>query len=381
MPDRESVGRLREWVRRLASGLVDRLCGARSDDDAWRRMARAQFGALAGGVAVLAAFIFLVDPYSVVPFSLPLKRALTDTNQRFLYPSIVRSGRYDSLVIGSSTSRLLSPNELNGAFGGHFANLGMSAATAWEETQLARLFLRTVGPPKTIVVAVDAFNWCAPDAATRRVTHRGFPVWMYEDNRWNGLLYHFNEKTLENAGKLAAYWLGFGRVRLGEDGYWDFAPADRQYDLAKARRLIWPDGPSRRDPVSPPVVLSDAQRDALVFPALEWMDSYMADIEGRSRIFVAVMPQHVAGQPLIGSAEAAVDQECFSRVARIAQRHGGVFVDWRIRSSVTTEDANYWDQVHYRLPIASRIVQSLVKAAETKKDAVDGTYIVNKAAL
>ena len=71
-----------------------------------------------------------------------------DLNQRFMYPQIVRSGRFDAAVFGTSTVRLLDPQRLGAAFGGRFANLGMNAGTPWEQMQLADLFLRHVPRPR-----------------------------------------------------------------------------------------------------------------------------------------------------------------------------------------------------------------------------------------
>ena len=43
---------------------------------------------------------------------------IMDLNQRFMYPQIVRSGRFDAAVFGTSTVRLLDPALLDARFGG-----------------------------------------------------------------------------------------------------------------------------------------------------------------------------------------------------------------------------------------------------------------------
>ncbi len=63
----------------------------------------------AGATAVVWLIILLLDPYGVSPIRLPIARPIMDINQRYMYPQIVRSGAYDSVVIGTSTSRLLDP--------------------------------------------------------------------------------------------------------------------------------------------------------------------------------------------------------------------------------------------------------------------------------
>jgi hypothetical protein len=61
-------------------------------------------------------------------------------------------------------------------------------------------------------------------------------------------------------------------------------------------------------------------------------------------------------------------------MAAIATRRGAHFVDFKIASPITTEDANYWDTLHYRLPIAQRIVEGIAKAVATGKDDPGGDW-------
>jgi hypothetical protein len=49
-------------------------------------------------------------------------------------------------------------------------------------------------------------------------------------------------------------------------------------------------------------------------------------------------------------------------------------IDWRIASPITTNDSNYWDGLHYRLPIARRIARELVAATLNGAEASDGSY-------
>src|SRR5687768_17031237 len=99
----------------------------------WGKFTRTLVGTLAGLLIVLYAFIALIDPYDNVPFSPPIERPIMDINQRFMYPAVARSQRFDSAVIGTSTSRLLNPEKLDAVLGGRFANLAMNSATAWEQ--------------------------------------------------------------------------------------------------------------------------------------------------------------------------------------------------------------------------------------------------------
>ena len=76
-------------------------------------------------------------------------------NARFSMPALARSQRFDSAVLGSSSSRLLRPEQLDALIGGRFANLAMNAATAWEQAQLLAVFARTHAQARTVVWGLD----------------------------------------------------------------------------------------------------------------------------------------------------------------------------------------------------------------------------------
>ena len=325
--------------------------------------------------ATLWLAVALLDPFGVSPIRLPITRPIMDINQRYMYPQIVRAKAHDSVVIGTSTSRLLDPTDLNAAFGGRFANLAMNAATAWEQAELAKLYLRHNPAPKAFIVGLDQM-WCQQEGELQKITFRGFPEWMYDENPWNDLPHLFNSQTLEITGRLALYHLGLMPERIRGDGYEVFTPPEATYDLARARWHIWRDVPdSKVTPVAPPVALSPQQIATLRFPALAWLDELLTRVPSGAFRMLAAMPIHVAAQPRPGSHAAAVIGVCQERIAAIARRHGVPYVDFAIPSPVTAEDSNYWDPLHYRLPIAKRIIEGM-KSARDGRAAPDGLYLL-----
>lgn len=339
----------------------------------WRRFVAVFLKVLLGGIAAVYLFVLLVDPYDDVAFSLPLDRRIVSISQRHMYPQIVRSRRYDSLVIGTSTSRLLDPERLDKVFGTRFANLAMDSMTAWEQKTMVDYFIRKAGPPKVLIVGIDAV-WCDPTADRDRITFRGFPGWLYDDNPWNDYLYLLNTGTVEIAARLVGYQLGLYPERERYDGYHVFVPAESQYDLARARQHIWGGDKPRIVPDLPPPALSADERKALSFPALTWLDASLTKLPPSSLKILAFMPVHVAAQPWPGSHAAAVEAECKARIAGIARRRGAHVIDWRIASPLTRNDSNYWDNLHYRVPIATRIVNQLGAAVLDGHPSDDGTY-------
>src|SRR2546425_651090 len=99
----------------------------------WRRFVVLFLSTFIGGLVATALFILLVDPYDVIPFSLPIKRPIVSIAQRYVYPQLIRSRRFESLIMGSSTARPLDPAKLGELLGLRFANLSMNAASAEEQ--------------------------------------------------------------------------------------------------------------------------------------------------------------------------------------------------------------------------------------------------------
>lgn len=340
--------------------------------NAWRRFATLFLGVFVGGILGAALFILLLDPYDMVPFSLPIERPLVSGSQRFAYPQAMRSKRFDSLIVGSSTARLIDPEQLNGPFGAHFANMAMNASSAWEQWRTFEYFRRHAGEPKVLIIGIDD-GWCDPNAERDRMRH-GFPEWMYDDDKWNDYANLFNSGTLEIAARLIGYHLGLYRARSRYDGFEVFTPPESDYVPERARAGIWMGQTPRPLPDLPPTSLSDAERRALRFPALAWMDAMLADLPGSSVKVLAFMPVHVAAQAWPGTRNAAVEAECKVRIATIGRARSAKVIDWRIASPITRNDENYWDGLHYRLPIAQRIARELVESVLNGTESADGDY-------
>jgi hypothetical protein len=250
--------------------------------------------------------------------------------------------------------------------------MAMNASSAWEEWRVFEYFRAHAGEPKVLIVGIDA-GWCAPNADSDRSRY-GFPEWMYDDDKWNDYANLFNSGTLELAGRLIGYHLGLYRARSRYDGFEVFTPPESDYVLARAKQGIWVGQVERALPNLPTPALSDVDRRALKFPALEWLDMMLGELPSSSRKVLAFMPVHVAIQAWPGTPAAAVEAECKARIAATARRHGATVIDWRIASPITTDDSNYWDGLHYRLPIAQRIARELIDAVLNGTPSSQGDY-------
>lgn len=333
----------------------------------WVRWTAWFLGAALATLLALWGFAAALDPFGLRVSAGQTPRPLMDINQRFMYPQLVRSGGFDSAVFGTSTMRLLDPAILSRGIGGHFANLAMNAATPWEQLQMATLFAGQVAAPKTILWGIDG-TWCDADATNeaKRLTPRPFPPWLYDGIRWRDWSQLMNLTTLEIAARLLAHRLGLMPERIRGDGYEVFTPPEALYDAARARWHLyggadpWPDP----GPMVPAESVPAEIRAQWRFPALDWLDGALARFPTGTRLLLVLPPAHHASQPRQGSVAAQREAACKEAVAALATRRGATVVDYALPSPITLRDDNYWDPLHFRLPIARRLEAEIASVAK-----------------
>ena len=348
-----------------------------SDAGSWRRFCRALLGISLALAGVIYAFVFILDPFDTLSLSPPFDRSPITTNARFAFPALARSANFDSIILGTSTSRLLRPAQLDPLFHARFANLAMNSATAYEQWRLGKLFARHHPDAKVLLVGADIV-WCETGDHVQKYTERPFPEWMYDANPWNDYLHQFSLYAVEQAGIQFGVLTGLRARRYGRDGYTDFLPDDSQYDLARARRHLYGSGPAAPPrPVVPPAQMSEAERRALHFPALPLLRDLLQSLPNTEKL-VFLVPYHVSAQPAPGSRDAIIWGECKARLgALVAATPHARLVDFMIPSPVTREDDNYWDPLHYRVRIATWLAASLRAAADGPPRSMPEGYVVH----
>ena len=314
----------------------------------------------AGLLVVAILFVAIIDPNNTLALSPPLERYPAATNQRFSYPSIARSSKFDSLILGTSTTRMLEPANLNKTLNVSLANLSMNSATWWEQEQIFSLFLRHHKQPRLIIWGIDTI-WCRTDKIGLRLTPRKFPEWLYDENRWNDYLHILNFKSLERAGKQLGILLGLRQPNYGRDGYRSLNKKGTPYDLAKARRKIY----GQSTPIPPAKALEKPSIDTTTrknwqFPNLKSLEKLMSKLDGNTRVVLMMVPYH---QNLLGAPNGAIMlryNECKKRVFKLSDRLKNVnVIDFMFRSSFTNEDKNYWDPLHFNEQGAKQIESAL----------------------
>ena len=310
----------------------------------------------------LTALILAIDPFDTLNLSPAFNRVPITMSGRFKFPALARSDTFDSIIVGTSTSRLLRPDTLNPLFDAHFANLSMNSATAYEEYKILSLFTQHHSAAKYVLIGLDRV-WCSPGETVTKYTFRPFPEWMYDENPWNDYLNHFNMFTLEQAGRQLATMTKLRPIKYGLDGYTNFLPAPEEYDLEKVRQNLYGSGPRTIQPVIPAVVVSEDERRAITFATHTMLSEALNTLPATTRKIIFFVPYHVATQPRPGSREAAQWQVCKERVAdMIDDVPNGLAIDFMIESPITRAETNYWDPLHYTVEIADKLALLLHEA-------------------
>lgn len=343
-------------------------------DANWRGFWRTTLATALAVAAAIYAAVLIIDPYDTVFFSPPFNRAPVTTNQRFSFPALARKARFDSAIIGTSTTRMLRPDDLDRTIGGSFVNLSMNSGTAWEQSQILKLFVRHHPRPRTIIFGVDIV-WCQVEEESEKLTFRPFPPWMYDENPWNDLLHLFDLKTLEQMG-LQFAWLTriHPEPRHGLDGYTPLLPAS-EYDLARARGHIYGNSKTTvRAPVTPPYRPTPEERLAWPYASHALLAEMLGLPPPETAKILMFVPYHAFNLSAPGSKTAAQWRECKRRVTNMAARVPNAHVlDFMIRSRITRRDENYWDLLHFGAGVAQRLAELIPQAVASRRG-VDDMY-------
>jgi hypothetical protein len=327
-----------------------------SEPAVWKRFFWLTAGTAAVIIGIIYGFVVLVDPWDILPLSPPLDRAPVTSNQRFAYPALARSPRFDSAVFGTSSSRLLRPATLDRLFNAHFANLAMNDATAYEQTRLMEVFLRAHPAVRTIIVGIDVRLCETGDRP--KLTPRPFPEWMYGENLWRGYGEMLNMFAVQEAGKEFGVLTKLKKPDQGRDGYTVFVPPDDQYDAARAAVHLREDGPAV------PPGERDGPPASWRFTGLDSLRPVLAELPGESETILYFVPYNRVRLPPPDSPAAAVWTECKRRAVALARETGRVLVvDFMLPSPITENDENYWDAQHYRVPVGDRVARDLAAAS------------------
>ena len=325
----------------------------------WSRFIRVLLLSSAVLGALVYGFILVLDPYMDVPFAPALARAPVSTNQRFAYPALARLPDYDSVVIGTSTMRLLDPEQLNTRLGGRFLNLAMNSATPYEQARILEVFLRHHAQPRLVVLGNDG-SWCSRDPAPPNYTFRAFPEWMYDDQPWNDLLYLFNDKALEDAVRMLELLRGQREAKYRLDGYRDFTRDFGSYRAELVHKRLY--GARRARDANTDTEPSLSRPD-WQYPWLPRLHALLKSVPPTTPIVLLYPPVHRHYLENMASNIAECKGRSAALLADLPNLHT---LDYMQVSELTRRDDNFWDAVHTTAAVA-RLIETDMAALMAAK--------------
>lgn len=338
-------------------------------DNQWKRFFKVLIISLIGLFAAGYLFVLVVDPYGIIPVSLSKDRGFA-TDPRFFLPNLAKRRQFDSAIIGTSTVRLLNPEDLNSLLNGRFVNLAMNAAFLSEQKAILDVFLKYHPDPKSVVIGVDHLNFDSSNYHAKYLDRlpEPFPKWLYDDTYVNDLP-PYNWRTIQQAIKQLRGLTGMTTFKYRFDGYEDFTK-QRPYDVDRARKIIYGSKtPKNKVSLEPPIQTTAEQLEAFKFPAVGHLEKMLNRLPKSTLKVVIFPPFHYYHQAAPGSMDDIKWKEFKRRVAAIVCRYPNTaLIDFMIKSPITTRDENFLDQIHYSVPVAEIIAQSIAMGTFTQTE-------------
>ena len=315
-----------------------------SERQHWRRLLQRYAASTLIVGAAVGLLLLALDPYDTGRFSLLPAHGVANFGQRLAFASIARRPDVDTAILGNSTIQLIDPARLSRSIGHSVVSLAVPGTGPIEQLALAEYFQRhhRRNPDLTFVFGLDQ-SWCT--MASPITPNYPFPFWLYSSDRLDYVLNMLRYKTFEAAARRLKLLVGLDRPARA-DGYHD-------YDTGK----IWHAPEFDEVPVPKPV---GGQTLASDFTALPLLQRFLSSIGPGARIVLVFPPRYVSTIPAAGSAAATELDACKDAFRQLAKTRSNTWViDFLIDSQFTRHEDDYWDNIHYRGPVARAIEDRL----------------------
>jgi hypothetical protein len=327
----------------------------------WQRFLWPFALALAAGLAIPLFLVLLADPYGVSPIRAISSEIVVPTQRRFIVADIIRSRRYDSFIVGTSTVNAINPAQLEAAFGGRFANVAVHGATPYEQMRVLDLVLRQKPAPRMVILGLDDV-WCSRVEPARYHPQVQFPDWLFDDSRLGHLTHLLNWRAVELARrKLEIAW-NASKARVAPNGFNDDLPPDATWSLEKAMPRLIADVERATDGID------SSSGAASSFSAASLLDATLSRSTDATRLLAVLMPTY-----LPPNAARVAPDACKAIIADIVRKRGGTTLDFMRPSAWTTNASNFWDRLHFRQAIADMLPRRM-RAGLQYPQSQDGLY-------
>jgi len=322
---------------------------------AWRRFALLLVLWTAGLIVGIVGLAYAIDPYDTGRSQLFERRGVRVQGPRTAAASRGRDPAFDAAIVGNSHVQLLSPERLLSKTGLAFVQLSVPATGPREQLVLIDWFLRhRRAPAKALVLGIDE-TWCTADPTLEN--DKPFPFWLFSANPLayvRGLLRY---DILEELPRRLSYLARNEPTRARPDGYWDYEPNYGSIGSANRPEIRASLEKYPGDGSNPPLAR---------YPAADALQAAFASFPAGLDVVLIFPPQYIAFQPRPGTPRGVADAACKAAFRRLASTRRNTHVlDWRTDKPPNRVAANYFDQTHYRRPVAEAVESDLAAALVT----------------
>jgi hypothetical protein len=152
-----------------------------------RRPLLLAIGTIAIAYCLLALALVLIDPFDIYPWGVkPTLKTNGDYSAeatRYLAAAVAKTVAFNTILVGSSTARLYTPQMMEELLPGTRSafNFSYSAPSSADRAAVFRELLR-LSSPRRLIVEVD-WTYILPKAFQHSTP--GFPLYLYDDVWWN----------------------------------------------------------------------------------------------------------------------------------------------------------------------------------------------------
>ncbi len=351
----------------------------------WNKFLKRLIGITISALALLYLWVYLVDAYDIFLFSADASRSPVSSKRRHFNPGIARNPSFDSFIMGTSTVMLLKPQHLNQLLDAKIANLSLPAGSPYEQLRMAALFMEYHEKLNLIILSVDDV-WCSIDGADKYidvnnkglVEERQLQEWRYGSSFWQQLP-PLNRRIIKDTRRQLSNILGFRSFPYDADGYADFTRQfAEEWDQDEIHKNLYGTAETKiKQSLQAAVKVTEAEIKSWKFPDLIKLKNWLSSLPSSARKILLFPPHHYYGQAQAGSKNELSWNECKKRVTDMGQTVPQLtVVDFMFKSSITTNDNNYWDPMHYSVAIADKIEQTLGDIV-MKQPMDDKTYTID----
>lgn len=300
---------------------------------------------------IAAAVVILIDPYDsgrFTPFDRP---GVALYGQALTAASLGRQPEFTAAIIGNSTIQAVRPSDLDRGTGLRFVSLASPGTGPVEQSVIAEWFLRhhpTDGSDeaRALVFGLDE-GWCRSDG--KLPIANPFPFWLYDPGAAAYLMGLLQLGSMQAVAGRLYILLGLKAPMQG-DGYRPVDNGQVRNPAAAARAFAA--GYRRLDPRRP-----------IDRAALPRMRKLLDEVPVAAAVVLVFPPRHYSSLPPPGTEEARAETGCKEAFREMAAgRPGTAVVDLAVDGEIARDDKNFFDQIHYRNPIA-QIVDNKIAAA------------------